>query len=205
MMWSAHFWRSLMVALLIMGAGTASLAQPTNGFHSSVQMDDVHTQADTGGRASTQVGSSSGGMNSTVRVRGDISTKASDGRRASTTIGGQDGVTRTGGVNNNNSQIDVGGNTSVGGQIDGTDANVNIGGRYGGAHIDGDVTVRGANLEIGGACAGRVDGRCCWEFYWDKCVISRVPPHKGSCPPGYRHTGQWCRLFYRWSAVDVED
>lgn len=191
------------VALLSSSFGdTPARAQSNGGLASSVTVQgSVNAIANHGGNAANVIGSSSGDGSGSSRtyVGGSVTTLGQGRSSAKTTIGdaSKSGTTIVkGGAVNMGGEINVGSGGTVTGTVrtmEGSSARV---GGCGSATVLGDVTVLSGSVEVGCGCVARRNGACCIEVYQTTCVLSKVPPNKSGCPPGYAYSGDgMCRLY----------
>lgn len=194
------------LAFFLFAAWTPSFAQSPGGLSTRVEVEgDITATASDGGTASNRIGSTdgySGSGSATTTVRGSVVTIGRNGAQGTTTIGDPSvggNTSVVGRVTNLGGKQRLTGNTSAVGNVTtmrGTDLKL---GGCGRTNVVGDVFLGGGSLEIGCACAGRRNGKCCVVFHNALCVLHQVPPGKHGCPPGYIYSGGLCRLYSDFS------
>ena len=177
----------------------------------TIDVDDVMNTTTGGGSSSINIGTAAGHCraNTNINIRGEVRAQ-STGSKTETQIGtacGKNNVSIGGNVINNGGKQAIQGMTGIGGDTyTASNSRLHVGNAGRTTFVAGDVKMRGSGtLDIGGACAGRLDGRCCIHFHIGTCVLDAVPPNpKYGCPPRYTPTGALCRLYYRFGSHQVE-
>lgn len=145
--------------------------------------EGVTANASGSGKASNEVGVADKG-NVNVRISGSINALASGTGAAQNQIGQSSG----GNVN-----VYGGGSVNTLGSSGGS-SSTKIG-QGQSVYLKGSVINKNGNLEIGGACAAQRNGQCCIEIHRLFCVLQKVPPHKGQCPPRFEQSAGMCYLY----------